>query len=476
VGQARGLRAEAAQSQAALLSHAVSHNPRLRELAARPILLTLMASLHAWCSGSLLEKREEFYADAVELLLDQWESSKVMRRPDGTYQVIEPSLAEWLRIDRSAICRVLNQLAFEAHERQESLVGTADISQRMLVNALLEVQQNPDVNLRLLLVHLRDRAGILEPRGVGVYAFPHRTFQEYLATCHLTDDPAFPDSPADLVRKQPNRWREVALLAGAKAKRGAAISVWNVAEALCYEAAPATKQTDAGGYWGGLIGAQMLLETESLDRVAERNRPKVERLRNWLVRTLEHSALAPVDRVQAGDALARLGDPRFLAERWYLPDEPLLGFVEIPAGRFVMGSEPEKDADAGEAEQPQHEVVLPGYFIGRYPVTVAQFRVFVEESGYEPSDVDCLRGIANHPVVWVNWHDALEYCKWLTVQLQSWKHTPLALARLLQHGGCVTLPSEAQWEKAARGTDGCIYPWGDGWDSERVNTGETGIG
>jgi hypothetical protein len=72
-------------------------------------------------------------------------------------------------------------------------------------------------------------------------------------------------------------------------------------------------------------------------QVAERNRPKVERIRTWLVRMLQHNALPAVDRALAGNALADIGDPRFRADAWFLPYEPLLGFVEIPPGGCWIG-------------------------------------------------------------------------------------------------------------------------------------------
>jgi formylglycine-generating enzyme required for sulfatase activity len=326
-----------------------------------------------------------------------------------------------------------------------------------------------------LIEYLSQRAGLLEPRGVGIYTFPHRTFQEYLAACHLTDY-GFPDELSDLLRAEPNRWREVVLLAGAKAVRGTVSATWTLADALCYEPLPAHKPDHEVGYWGALLAAQVLIENRSLEHIVERNRPKVERIRQWLVRTLKHRALSSVDRAQAGDALAVIGDPRFRAEAWHLPDEPRLGFVEIPAGPFLMGSDKARDADADDDELPQHELTLPGYFIGRYPVTVAQFRAFVEASGYRPEDEDCLRGVANHPVVWVSWDEARRYCDWLTEQLRAWEGTPEPLASLLRHEGWqVMLPSEAEWEKAARGSDGRIYPWGNEPDPDRANYSDTNI-
>jgi len=127
--------------------------------------------------------------------------------------------------------------------------------------------------------------------------------------------------------------------------------------------------------------------------------------------------------------------------------EALLGqpVVWVPPGPFLMGSDKRRDAQAFDDELPQHEVILPGYWIGRYSVTVAQFRAFVKASGHTPQDPHSLKGQDDCPVVDVNWYDALAFCRWLSERA----------------GIPVTLPSEAEWEKAARGTDGRVYPWGD---------------
>jgi formylglycine-generating enzyme required for sulfatase activity len=181
-------------------------------------------------------------------------------------------------------------------------------------------------------------------------------------------------------------------------------------------------------------------------------------------------------RAAAGNTLAGLGDPRFRPEAWYLSREPLLGFVEMPSGPFRMGSDAQRDPQAYEDEWPQHEITLPHYYIARYPVTVAQFLAFVEATGHQPENEGSLRGIANHPAVWLGWLDALTYCDWLTGRLRAWDGTPEPLATLLRREGwCVTLPSEPEWEKAARGTDGRLYPWGNDPDPNRANHGGTGI-
>lgn len=186
--------------------------------------------------------------------------------------------------------------------------------------------------------------------------------------------------------------------------------------------------------------------------------------------------LSPVRRVAAGNELAQLGDPRFRSDAWYLPDEPLLGFVEIPEGAFLMGSDLQKDPEAYPDEAPQHAITLSRYFIGRYPVTGQQFRAFIDQAQHTPENDGSLYGPPNHPVVWLGWLDALKYCEWLTARLREWAETPEPLATLLrQEGWCVTLPSEPEWEKAARGADERLYPWGNVADNNRGNFGGTGI-
>ncbi len=505
IAELRGMHRDDAQGRAEILKRAIFGNERLAELAERPLLLTLMASLHAWRGGSLPENREELYADTVDLLLDWWESPKVVRDTAGQVKVLQPSLAEWLKIkDRKKVQELLNDLAYQAHTAQPELVGTADVDEGKLVSGLMRLSQNPDVKTARLVEYLSQRAGLLLPRGVGVYTFPHRTFQEYLAACYLTG-PGYPNQVAQLARQKPERWREVALLAGAKATRGSDFAGWALVEALCYRE-PETPAREEADTWGALLAGQMLVETISLEQISEQDKAKVERVKRWLANILEAGLLPAVERAAAGRSLAVLGDERpGVGLRSISP--PLKGegpgvlpdliWCDVTAGPFIMGSLDDSLGFSWAKETPQREVNLPTFRISRYPITNAQYAAFVKAGGYgeagywtaaaangywqggrvrrlgsewaeRPYDYGPPFNLPNHPVVGVNWYEAIAFCAWLTEQLRA--------AGELDPNDEITLPTESQWEKAARGTDGRLYPWGSKPEPELANSEETGLG
>ncbi|NJL58406.1 MAG: NACHT domain-containing protein [Desulfobacteraceae bacterium] len=258
---------DTASARAELLKQAVFSNPRIQELAERPLLLTLMASLHSWRGGSLPEKREQLYADTTELLLDTWERQRVLDHP---------SLIEWLKTDKTRMRRVLNELAYNAHVRQpKNEAGTADIAESELLRELCRISDDNEIKPKLLIQFLSNRSGLLIPRGVGIFSFPHRTFQEYLSACHLTEND-YPEKIAELTRKEPNRWREVCLLAGAK--QGAGV-VWSLADHLCFKDAD-NSSVNQEDIWGAQMAGQALSETAILDKVSPANQIKLDRVRN----------------------------------------------------------------------------------------------------------------------------------------------------------------------------------------------------
>lgn len=136
-----------------------------------------------------------------------------------------------------------------------------------------------------------------------------------------------------------------------------------------------------------------------------------------------------------------------------------LELIQIRAGEFWMGSDLWK-----YDQQPQHRVFLPEFWIGKVPVTVGQYAEFVNRSGYEarPGQIEDPNRRANFPVVLVTWYDAQAFCRWIESEF-------LAKEGLFD-GMQARLPSEAEWEKAARGQDGREFPWGnESPDSSRCN-------
>ena len=144
MAEVRHLDAEDAQGRAELLKRAIFNSERLQGLAARPLLLTLMASLHAWRGGSLPEKREELYADTVDLLLDWWESPRWCATPGGEFVIQQPSLAEWLKVDREKVRRCSSGWPTRPTEQAEACGHGGRAGRRLLVG-LLALSQNPDV-------------------------------------------------------------------------------------------------------------------------------------------------------------------------------------------------------------------------------------------------------------------------------------------------------------------------------------------
>jgi formylglycine-generating enzyme required for sulfatase activity len=169
----------------------------------------------------------------------------------------------------------------------------------------------------------------------------------------------------------------------------------------------------------------------------------------WLKKQVKEGALrgGVEGKIRPKTSKPQAGVPRLdLSARHSFEPE----LVRIPAGEFWMGSDPAQDPDAYDREKPQHRVYLSEYYIAKTPITNVQYYAFVRATGHREPEYDWEHGepvLAKVfcPVRGVSWHDAMAYCQWL----EDVTRKPYAL------------PSEAEWEKAARGTDGLIYPWGD---------------
>jgi formylglycine-generating enzyme required for sulfatase activity len=208
------------------------------------------------------------------------------------------------------------------------------------------------------------------------------------------------------------------------------------------------------------LAGQIAIEQDLYAREKLRKGEKAVRecLVKCLVRLVQTAgALTPPERSECGMALSLLGDTRrgvgLRADG--LPD---IDWVEIPAGEFIY--------------QDDERLTLPTFYIARYPITHAQFQVFLDApDGFERDEWWAGLSLkyhkqeigeqafkyANHPRTYVSWYQAVAFCRWLSAKL----------------GYEVTLPTEQQWEKAARGTDGREYPWGNAYISGCANINET---
>jgi len=126
--------------------------------------------------------------------------------------------------------------------------------------------------------------------------------------------------------------------------------------------------------------------------------------------------------------------------------------VYVEGGEFILGSD-----SGNEDETPRQEAFIDSFNIDIYPVTNTEYKEFVDATGHEPprtwEDGTFPEGMGDHPAVWVNWYDAQAYAEWAGKRL----------------------PTELEWEKAARGSDGRTYPWGDTFDAARCSSRESAV-
>ncbi len=486
----------------------------LLQLADNPMLLTTMALVHQQ-NIRLPPQKVCLYHEAVKVLLVRWQESK------GLIRELAPRLVEILNED-GRIRPVLERLAFEIHRREQE-VGESEESglewERMLKILKAPVYLGSTSLAEAFLEYVDQQAGILVGRGGGPddalrYSFPHRTFQEYLAGCYLVSQ----SEPVTEIYQQAaagDFWYLPVQLAAEELLHNRRVPQFllRIAVGLFPVGGKRDQPARRASLWAAWMAA--LLEAQPggvTSSGPESWKSFLARCRKRLV-SLLGKGLPVRERVEAGRLLAKLGDPR--------PEVMTVDgmeFCRVPAGPFWMGSE-EQPSVAYHKETPiTRQEVDYDFWMARYPVTQAQFRRFVDAGGYREAQLwaeaqaaeywtaeagfkgrlgPVLKGepfdLPNHPAVGVSWFEALAFTRWLTARAwdEGW----------LPSGWRVALPSELEWEKAARGGEQVpvsvvrarlevvreglgrldgelvenpeprrVYPWGGDFDADTVNS------
>ena len=445
-----------AEAHGTELSAALQSRREIRRLARNPVMLTALAVVH-WNERRLPEQRAELYDSIL-----RWLARSREQRPG------QPSAERCLAL--------LQELALSMQNHPEG--RQVQLSRRLAAEALApefgewarEGRARPEPPTRYAiegaLRFLEEEeldSGIVVGRGNEV-SFWHLTFQEHLAARAIAGRPdpeqerlLFLDPAPRFYRPE---WREVVLLlAGVLHQQGRPKVDGLIKLALDRLGPEPTLATAARS--AGLLGA-VLRDLKPLDyQVPDAGYLKLLDEALGIFDAARSLAIPVWTRIEAADALGQSGDPRLK------PGHPE-HYVAIPAGSFTMGAQkadPSKtnhDPEAYENEGPVSDVALDAYRIGRYPVTVTEYRRFLESGGYAdplhwtaggpgrrqaPQRWEEQLPFPNRPVVGVSWYEALAYCRWA--------------------GG--SLPSEAEWERAARGTEGRRFPWGTDPPNTRCN-------
>jgi len=465
----------------------IARSLQLRELAGTPIMLTAIAVLH-YAKRTLPERAAELYDHLVRALCGRWDEAKRDDPGSGEDEGASgKALGGPLTLEQKI--KFLQELAFRIHaERAEARRiprgVVLPLAKERFSAALGRTVE--DEEAAALVENMAQRSGLVIHEGPRDFAFRHQQFQEFLVARRVCD--VSNDSAAELGQHLAESWwRRVITLAPAYK----AINSGADGRRLLEDLAGRTLQIEDPG---GLVFALSTLmqaaadleefEVDEIDRVVEQLAPKMVRV---VMEARQPGELR--DRVRIARALGTWGSDHRLQERdrWVL----------VPAGPFVMGGD---DRDSFDSEKPVHQVDVPTFEIQRWAVTVGEYARFVDPSvgkGYStqrwwepegwawrksdkvdrPEDWEKqVAGPANLPVVGVSSWEARAYCRWLA------SSEPVRADR-----GPPRLPTEAEWEKAARGGEYLrpgernplprrIYPWGDEWSPFRANVHETGLG
>jgi formylglycine-generating enzyme required for sulfatase activity len=506
-------RSEFYANKARLLQEAVSPGDgrRLNEIATNPLLLTVMAVVHTH-RGELPDARASVYKECVDLLLLHWQALRTPR-------TAPLNLVHALGVPTATLERALQEAAYKAHCGSDGDVCKDDgtIREDVLVATLFRHLRDAN-KVETFLEYCETSNGLLFLQGTTLlpevsgdepikrYAFPHRTFQEYLAGLHLRRMPNLGKTLREHLDSG-EQWREViALLAEHSCFRDANTEeVENIIRHLV----PKTPRRNVGeAYWRAvwLAGDLLTMLRRTLQGKAA-DEALDDRVVKLVVRLLGVSSLQPKERAAAARTLAVLGDPRpgvgnrRLRSGRVLPD---IRWAPIPGGTLRMGAAPGEDWKTPAAENgigkpyesewgpkgKRFPVEILPFRLAVYPVTLEQFRLFKESDGYTNRDywtetgwqwLQRLVGLgirltlahdsereSNQPVTPLTWHEAVAFCNWITARYRE--------EGLLDPGEVIRLPTEAEWEWAARGPEGRHWPWGNEWRDNACNSWQAQIG
>jgi formylglycine-generating enzyme required for sulfatase activity len=439
----------------------------------RPLFLTLMATLSVQEKVPALPKRTGILLhQSIELLLDRWTRGRI---GEASPRLVQPQEAKDLY-------RKLELIAYNTHARNPlELYEASDIDVGQILRELLDYgPRMPEI-----LDYLTQEVGIFAEVAPKTYRFHHRTFQEFLAAAYLARQGDY-SHVREHLQQEPAVWRQPAQFLGDLLEGEA---LWALVKALVYYKIPQLPSDDKFHWYSIWLAANVVVERQLYDgQLDEYNQVILNELAKRLIQLIVSAKqLSPSDRVQAVRALGFIGDTRpGVAVHDGLPD---INWCEVPSGRFQMGTGKGLAAkittqpwSAGwkdfTRETPSFWIDVSPYYIARYPVTISQFRAFVDaEDGYweecwwpplgwnlhREADLGpspCEMDPPNLPQYNVSWFEAVAFCNWLSSRI----------------GRRVRLPTEVEWEWAARGPGDSIFPWGDEYDPKRFNVVETDIG
>ncbi|MFO7634071.1 MAG: SUMF1/EgtB/PvdO family nonheme iron enzyme, partial [Caldilinea sp.] len=462
-----------------------------RSMVANPLYFTLWLAL--WHSTPAPHRlpattRAGLYGAAVDLLLTRWfrrKSSEIEKELGVPAERLRPVL-ETLACNLLADERRQDGNRFEFHIAElDAVLRDARAGHRREFSRL---------DLDRVDAFLAQHAGLLalvSPRP-NHYRFLHASFQEYLAACELTcPEPTrrvppvaparhFPDGLLQQVWAQPDAWWNATHLAADQLlTTGRKPALWRLLAEMC---APYVAD--------GERARTALLAMEIVNKLPPGDLPVALLLQvmiaaQQILVDLDHVP-NPAQRLIAGDALARLGDPRpGVGVQHSLPD---IAWVKIPE----FGPDGRREFLYHDGTRNTQHDGLYTFWIARYPITYAQFQAFVDApDGYRNQawrkgladyfGEDGTRWeqrwpLANRPRERVSWPEAVAFCRWLTTTARRQPELlpDASIQAQLDQGWSIRLPTEQEWVKAARGWDDRLYPWGrQEYKSGYANVDET---